>query len=328
MSTISIDPVLSPARRPPAPLSSLPATLRTAPGGAVPRLFRVAFAPHGRLLAAGGDDGRVVVWDLPSGQQRSRWQAHPGSVRDLAFSPDGTALATAGGDWLRGRGELRLWDADSAAEREMLWRDSRPVTALAFSPDGQILAAGGGGGALRAWRTAGWRELCQAGAHTDEILSLRFSGDNELLATASADRTVRLWAGPELTSRQTLSGHTDVVWDVAFSEEGWLASAGADRSVKLWFPGSEQEWDTLAGQEGAVRAVVFAPGGRLLLAASVAREGAAELRSWDPATRSHRACARLATRLYGLAFSPDGQTLAAAAGDGSVRLWSWRFSPF
>jgi WD40 repeat protein len=109
----------------------------------------LAFDPTGRILASGGNDSTVQLWDVTRGPQpaiRSRaiLTAHRAPVRTLAFSPDGRTLATAGAD-----GSIRLWEVATGRElssRSGNARNPDPINTLAFSPDGQSIAVGLEGG--------------------------------------------------------------------------------------------------------------------------------------------------------------------------------------
>jgi WD40 repeat protein/predicted Ser/Thr protein kinase len=95
------------------------------------------FSPDGRRLAAGCADGTLLVWDAESGREVRSVRAHAGNVSDLAFSPDGSRLATAGLDLFRGKGQVKLWDVSTG--KELLALPGQ--MSVAFSPDGNLLAA-------------------------------------------------------------------------------------------------------------------------------------------------------------------------------------------
>ena len=113
------------------------------------RFERLAFAPTGQILAAGGSDGTVSFWDpwahkqLGPPLQASRY----GAITSLAYSPDGTLLATASDDWT-----IRLWDSQTHTEIGPPLQDSGPVESIAFSPDGRELASASLA-AIRLWNT-------------------------------------------------------------------------------------------------------------------------------------------------------------------------------
>jgi WD40 repeat protein len=112
----------------------------------------VAFAPVGKLLAAGGSrsrDGKdlpspVTVWDPKTGKKTQTFDGHIGSVGSVAFAPDGRNLASAGWD-----GTARLWEVDAGRERGKLSNPDGRVLGVAFAPDGLTLAICGDGGMVR-----------------------------------------------------------------------------------------------------------------------------------------------------------------------------------
>ena len=105
----------------------------------------VAFAPSGRLLASGCQDGSVWFWDLAARKGRPAAERHKDSVRSVAFSPDGRLLASAGDDRL-----VRLWDPDDGGW-SVPCRGTACFQCVAFSPDGRTLAAAGNDGTIKLW---------------------------------------------------------------------------------------------------------------------------------------------------------------------------------
>jgi len=108
----------------------------------------VAWSPDGTLLASGGSDELVRIWDVRAGTSRVL-EGHQGWVSAVAWSPDGSRLASAGDDE-----RIRLWDVSTGTCRAFEGSSDR-VNLVAWSPDGNRLASGErpsvDGGTIRVW---------------------------------------------------------------------------------------------------------------------------------------------------------------------------------
>lgn len=107
------------------------------------------FSPDGRHLAAGFDDGGVVVLDLKAGKPHRAWSVPDAPARAVRFSPDGGSLATAHHDKA-----VYLWEPATGSLQAKLEGHSRPPVSLAFSPDGRLLASGGEDARIILWRAS------------------------------------------------------------------------------------------------------------------------------------------------------------------------------
>jgi eukaryotic-like serine/threonine-protein kinase len=302
----------------------------------------VAFSPDGRRLASSSTDGVIKLWalratsaqeqlnlgrirlglpvkawslDPTSAQEPLTLKGHAGSVTRVAFSPDGTQLASASAD-----GTIKVWDARNDPEARTF--EGRN---LAFSPDGKWLASTTHywAGAFKLWDLTTGQVVHTFNGHKDNVVDVAFSPDGKWLASASADRTVRLW--DVATGQYRLpfkeNGHTGGVFCVAFSPDGkWLASGGYNDSVKLWDVPTGQRIHDLPGHESWVWNVVFSPDGKWL--ASGGRDKTVRL--WDVATGHEIRRLKGSSSQKTLAFSPNGKWLAAASEDQTIQLWDIR----
>ncbi len=188
-------------------------------------------------------------------------------VSGVAFSPDGTLLATMSTD-----GITKLWQVTDSvlmyiAIAGVADLASIPTWAVAFSPAGMTLATGGGG-KVSLWNT---EELVPEGALAtgSKVWTVAFSPDGTMLAAGCADGNVRLWYLPTMRQIALLPGGSGNVNSVAFSPAGDLLAAGSSEgSVRLWVVPAGLEVETLTGHTGPIFSVAFSPDGRLLATAS------------------------------------------------------------
>ncbi|MBL8208964.1 MAG: PD40 domain-containing protein, partial [Blastocatellia bacterium] len=126
----------------------------------------VAFSPDARLLASGGTDRMVKLWDMASGRELRVLAGHEDSVAAVAFSPDGRLLASAEGttgfsdpDDEPLPGAVKIWDVATGACLHTLPVPGAGATTVAFSPDGKWLASADSGGTAYVWNASDFRPV-------------------------------------------------------------------------------------------------------------------------------------------------------------------------
>jgi WD40 repeat protein/tRNA A-37 threonylcarbamoyl transferase component Bud32 len=286
------------------------------------------FAQIGRAeaqLQAGDHAGAAGVLERVGPEYRSTWEygylrrrtegtpltlcGHTDGVSSVAYSPDGTRLASASWDQT-----IKLWDTRTGAELATLRGGGGPVC---YSPDGTRLASASGS-EVKLWDTRRGAEIATLRGHTGEVRSVVYSPDSTRLASASGDNTVKLWDATSGAAIATLRGHTLRVTSVAYSSDGTrLASASYDNTVKLWDAISGAAIVTLRGGGGPV---CYSPDGTRLASAS-----GSEVKLWDARRGAEVATLRGHTdQITSVAYSPDGTWLATASRDNTLKLWDGR----
>ncbi|MEW2359772.1 hypothetical protein [Spirillospora sp. NPDC029432] len=303
--------------------------------------MRAAFSPDGRTLATGCFT-TIRFWDVathrPLGPplsmdapeaNRAPVTGAAGSVRSMAFSPDGGLLATPSYE-----GTITLWDVPGRRWLSpVIGRPSseagKAIDAVVFSPDGKRLYTAGADGRARVWDTATHRQIGDdLTGHTGDIVGMSLSRDGRTLATAGGT-TVRLWdtatlrqIGPPL--RDTQNDHP--FRGVAFGPDGTrLLTSGGNGRILLWDVADRRPvGPPLNEQQVYGEKIAFSPGGGLVAATDL--DGSVWL--WDPVR--HRQLGRSIPAMSDIRFSPDGTLLAApgpgvrpgsTTADRAVRLW-------
>ena len=161
---------------------------------------------------------------------------HTDAVLHVRYGPDGTALASGGGDAM-----VRFWDPSSGTPRKSCPGHRHHVLCLEWAPDGSKLASGDRGGELRLWDPISGKCTQSLKRHTKWISAIAWcplhcdEGDASVtLATASKDGNVKIWTSTTGKVRASLSGHTDGVEALAWAGDHRLFSASRDRSIKIW----------------------------------------------------------------------------------------------
>jgi WD40 repeat protein len=195
----------------------------------------VAYSPDGKLLAAGGVDRLVHVWDAATGAKKYRLVGHQRAVGELAFSRDGRRLVSVTGKvGLSGEVnkpcEIKVWD--TATGTELFSRQSQQRILL--NPDGEAFALLETERIARVYKVATGGELVILKGHGVERLVL--SPDGLRIVTWGNDQKLRLWDAKTGRNFLTLGHHPSPfgMSGLAFSPDGWKLISASGEDVRVW----------------------------------------------------------------------------------------------
>jgi WD40 repeat protein len=270
---------------------------------------------------------RVLEVHHPSGDSKL-------NVLSLGFSPDSRLLVTA-----HGNGHMKVWNTSSwTVERELIAAPDQNLDGLRFSPDGKLLITMHANGHVKVWNTSSWTvegELIVADSH---LLGAVFAPDSKTIIIGDKNGVLHDWSlatKAEIRTLRTFEG-VGSISNVAFSPDGKTMVASYEsakpRAVMIW---NTTDW--IAQTETGYLSAAFSKDGKLL-----ALGGLSDIKLIDPDSRKQirdielpemrrgevgtkdeddpKAKEKVPCFVMTLAFSPDGDALAAGCLEGTVRL--------
>lgn len=337
----------------------------------------IAFDKNSRTLAtgtnglkAGGNEpgGVIEFWKLEKDNRLSHqsktithtnFSGNPSWIMCLAYSPDGSRLASGGTENQGGNQMLtiRMWETSNLEpvgklEERGSGVDNCNVTGLSFSPDGKWLASSNGDDYTRLFKLPSTSPLMDndpkkpyairsiaRGRHSGEATCVTFAPDSAQFASGGKDANIKFWnvshlnADGTLTETTTLLGHASGILRLAIPSDSEgkskVVSCSDDGAVNFWNPPDDsfKQMDMVSGKPGWITQLAYSPDRKWLATAfaSVDDKGSRhyEVQVFDSAT--HRIIAnpvKDARQDLHIAISPNSELLAIGGNDRTLRLWN------
>jgi hypothetical protein len=275
-------------------------------------IWSIAVSRDSRLLASGGDDNQVRIWDVATGQLLYTLVGHTAKVWTVAFSQTLPLLASGSDD-----GQIKLWDVDTGNPRATLPAHTGAVWALAFSADGRLVS-GGEDSAIKIWNTNNGEAVNTLAGHKDAVRAIAVSPDGQTLVSGSRDRTIRIWNLQDGTQRLMLPGHRDRISALSITADGQkLVSSSLDKTIKIWNLATGEELKTVTDEEGWVSSLALNPNNRIFALSTGNLIQIRDLETGDILNSLDQQSSNVNT----LAFTPNGKELVSGNQDSTLQLW-------
>nr|HET6904249.1 protein kinase [Ktedonobacteraceae bacterium] len=210
--------------------------ISTYPGSANqnhPWVNRVGWSPDGKHIVScdqTSDSSRtatIQLWDAATGETILIYRGHTNGVYAVAWSPDGSRIASAGYD-----GTLQIWKA-ATGTTIATYRGSAFLFGLSWSPDSKYIAVGSSNAVVLVVNADNGSVLNTYSGHSNWVKDVAWSSDGKYIASGSDDEMVLLWNTATAANFYTYNGHSGHINAVGWSPNGRLIASGGD-TVQVW----------------------------------------------------------------------------------------------
>jgi serine/threonine protein kinase/Tol biopolymer transport system component len=259
------------------------------------------------------------------------YRGHSTSVYAVAWSPDGTRIASGSGagDPKKDTDHtVQVWEAATGTLLQTYRGHTQAIIGLDWSPDSKLIASASYDGTVQVWEaTTGTSPLVTYRGHSHHVWDVAWSRDGSALASCGADGTVQVWEAstgrPIYIYRQHKAGVASVDWSPLGSH---LLSGSYDTTVQIWEAFTGTPVLVYTGHKDWVKSAVWSPDGKRVASGggnnTLALDKDHSVQVWDAASgttlltyTSHP------SPVFAIIWSPNGARIASCGADNIVRVW-------
>lgn len=279
------------------------------------RTVDLMFSPDGRCLATKGNDYRCRLWNVASGELIGAPMVHSQTPTGWCFNADSTRLVTGCFDK-----QIRFWDTSNAELVGPALHNDQSILRVALSPDGTRLATSSES-TIQFWDLERLQKVGSPVKHLHLIEDMQFSLDSQRLISASRDHSTIVWRVDGKTAEKRMFHLNSKLIDAVLSPDQKRIAIGDREGVVSQFDmQTQREIGPSINHGAAIRSLAYSPNASILASGQWTK---GMTRLWNTSTNTPmKVELPQEANVYGVAFSPNGASVATASGDGSVRVWN------
>jgi WD40 repeat protein/serine/threonine protein kinase len=234
-----------------------------------------AFSPDGAILAMGNRKCEIVFWNVASGAEIMRFQAHDKRINSLAFSPDGRRLVSGSYDET-----VKIWNTENADLIRVLCRFKSAVSTLGISPDGSRVFAASLDATAKLFDLETGEIIADLGNLRKPILSVAFVPSGKTFATGDAGGVIEIRQTSDGKLLDTLTGNAGHVQALTYTPDSLrLASASSEGVIRLWDTETKAQVLAIRTRSATTTFLAFTPDGNTLISHGTVEK----LKFWEAA---------------------------------------------
>ena len=277
-------------------------------------IHRADFNFDGRVVATGGADGKVLLWNTESGQIQLEIEAHEYSIDNLAYHPNKQQVATTSAS----ENCVKLWDTGSGIESAKIVV-GHIINDLDYNKDGSKIVTADQSGTIKIWTTNPGKELLSIESTGRIFNNVIFSPDSSLIVASGENHKISIWDAQNGQLKRHINAHTELITDLSFDPSGnKIASASYDKTTKIWDVQSGRKLLTLLGHQNKIHSIDYNGNGSRLATAS--EDGIIKI--WDVTPNNDNVPIRNhKSSVTSINFSQDKMYFVTTSTDGTAKLW-------